>query len=245
MNTLRFKAVSFLAVVLVGLSVVAPAFALTATGRAELKAEAREDRAENLASRPGLLRDLANRIFGRAAVGSGILTKKSGDTIPTVLTVTGKNGKVYSVNISEKTQLRRRFWGKATLDEFQIGDTLNIIGQWKDDAQTTIDATLIRDASIQKRFGVFIGEVVKLVSNGWIMKTIQHGDQSVTVGATTKFVNRKGQTIVQTDIKAGDRVRVRGLWDRITNTVTEVTGVKDYSLPVVVQIGASESAKND
>jgi len=33
-----------------------------------------------------------------------------------------RDGKIYQVNITEKTQLRRRFWGKSSLSEFSVGD---------------------------------------------------------------------------------------------------------------------------
>src|SRR5689334_19625315 len=77
---------------------------------------------------------------GRAAVGSGKLTAVNGTT----LTVE-KDSKSYTVLTDDKTQFRRRFWGKATVSEYQVGDTLNVIGMWTDDAKTTIQARLIRD----------------------------------------------------------------------------------------------------
>ena len=64
-------------------------------------------------------------------------------------------------------------------------------------------------------------------------KSEKRADQTVTVTSSTEFENRKGETITQTDVKVGHKVRVRGLWDRTLNTVTEVTNVKDFNLPVV------------
>ena len=115
----------------------------------------------------------------------------------------------------------------------KVGDTVNVIGLWADDAHTTINAKLVRDISIQKRFGVFVGVVKSLLPTGWVMSTVseKRGDQTVTVSGNTKFVNRKEETITQADVVAGHRVRVKGLWDRVANTVTDVTQVKDFSLP--------------
>ena len=163
---------------------------------------------------------------GRAAIGSAILNAKSATT----LTVT-KDGKTYTVTIDDKTKLRRRFWGKATFDEMQVGDTVNVIGKWTDEAHTTIQARLVRDTSIQKRNGVFIGSVQSLNGSGWVMQTIARGSQTVMVSNATKLANRKGQTIAQGDVTVGHRVRVKGLWDRNANTISEVTHVKDFSLP--------------
>lgn len=186
-----------------------------------------EDRMEKAGSRPGLLRDFG-RGKGRAAIGTGVVSAKT-SSIPGTLMVT-KDGKTYTVNVDANTQLRRRFWGKATWEEISLGDTVNVIGQWADDAHTTVNAKLVRDASIQKRFGVFIGDVVSLLANGWTMST-HRGTETVTVSSSTKFVDRKGGTIGQADVKVGNKVRVRGLWDSKLSTITEVPMVKDFSLP--------------
>jgi hypothetical protein len=54
----------------------------------------------------------------------------------------------------------------------------------------------------------------------------------VTVSSSTKFVDRRGKTIAQTDVAVSHRIRVKGMWDNTNSTITEVTQVKDYSLPV-------------
>lgn len=182
-------------------------------------------------TRSGVLERLENLFMGkRAVIVNGTLTALSGTSVPATLTVT-KNGKTYSVLVDAKTQLRRRFWGKSTLSEMNIGDSLSVIGKWTDNTQTTIQATSVRNLSVQKRSGVFFGTVSSLSGTGWVMGTIRRGNQTVTVSSTTSFINRSGQTITRADVKVGNRVRVRGLWDSQANTITEVTQVKDYSWP--------------
>jgi hypothetical protein len=173
------------------------------------------------------MEEAAKKVLGRGAIIGATLTAKNATT----LTLT-KDGKTFTVNIDTKTILRRRFWGKATLDEMQVGDILNVHGKWTDDTKTVIDAWLVRDTSIEMRFGAFVGRVMSVSSTGWVMETLKRGTQAVTVSAQTKFVNRKGESITQAEIKAGDRVRVKGLWNRKLNTITEVSHVKDYSIPV-------------
>lgn len=167
---------------------------------------------------------------GKAVIIGGTITAKS----DTTLTVE-KDGKSTTVNVGGDTQLRRRFWGKSTTAEFSVGNNVNVYGAWTDEAQTAINARLIRNISIQKRFGVFFGEVKSLLSNGWVMSTVseKRPDQTVTITSETKIENRKGETIGQNDVKVGHRVRVKGLWDNSSNTVTEVKQVKDFSLPIV------------
>ena len=197
--------------------------------RREMKEELKEDLRERVGSRPGLFKKFFD-LKGRAAIGTGTVTGKSGTT----LTVT-KDGTSYTVLTDDKTQFRRRFWGKGSLDEIVVGHTVNVIGVWTDDTKTTIQAKLVRDLSVQKRFGVFMGFVKSLTGSGWVMGTVseKRTDQTVTVSSSTKFENRKGETIAQSDILVGHRVRVKGLWDREANTVTEVSQVKDFNLPVV------------
>lgn len=211
---------------LLGLTLAAPVFAKENSNKAKNLVE---DRNEDAGSRPGLLRGFLNT--GRAAIGScTIVTISTTGPANGSITCT-KDSKTYTVNSTDKTELRRRFWGKASWSEFSIGDLINVIGRWADSAKTTVNAVLLRDLSIQKRFGVFIGTVTSVNSTGLVMQTVNRGSQTVTVTGATKFTNRLGRPITQADIKVGDRVRVRGLWDNKANTITEVTVVKDYNIP--------------
>lgn len=162
----------------------------------------------------------------KAAIGTCTLTAKS----DTTLTCT-KNSDTFTIVTDDKTQFRRRFWGKSSLDELTVGDVINVIGVWTDEAHTSIRARLIRDTSIQLRFGVFFGNVTSVNADGWIMSTIKRGNQTVTVDSDTKFTNRREETIVKSDVAVGHRVRVKGLWNFTTNTLTDVDHVKDFSLP--------------
>lgn len=203
----------------------------------EERKDFRVDIRESVASKVAAVKAMFK---ARITFGSGKLTAIS----DTTLTVE-KNGKSYTVltGTFEKctTQFRRRFWGSSSLAEFTVGDSVNVAGRFQDEAKTTIEACVVRDVSIQKRFGVFVGEVTSLLSSGWVMNTVgeKRADQTVTVSSSTKYTNRKEQPITKTDIKVGDRVRVKGLWNSINNTVTEVKQVKDYSLPVVPSVSVT------
>jgi len=142
-----------------------------------------------------------------------------------------KDGKVYRVNISEKTQLRRRFWGKSSLKEFAVGDEVNVIGRFLDEEKTIIDAVLIRNHSIQRRWGVFFGKVLLNEGNVLTIETINRGELKVYVGNTVKLVNRRGETIGLGDIQVGHRIRVKGVWDRDLKEIRETEEIKDFSLP--------------
>lgn len=140
------------------------------------------------------------------------------------------NGTSIQVDISSTTRFARRFWGKSSLSEISVGDKVGVVGKWTSDAKTEITAYMIRDMSIQKRYGVFFGKITSLNSTGFVFDTIHRSTETVTIGSA-KLINRKEVSISQSDIQVGDFVRVKGIWDSATKTITEVKEVKDFSLP--------------
>jgi len=177
-----------------------------------------------------------------------------------VLTVTAGD-KDYQVIIGDKTNfnarslksqgffntiLRRKFWGEANLSEFAVGDKVNVIGEWANEEKTKINAHLIRNQSIQKRWGAFIGEVTTAPNEGTFkMKTVNRGIITVSFGSSTKAVSRDEKEIKIDDVAVGHRVRVKGVWDNKTNTITDVSQIKDFSLPVKTSVtpASTESAE--
>ncbi len=245
MNTNQKTAI--LALVLTFASLTPKVFA---SSIAEAREERKEARREYREEKKNLFEQFKERFSSRAAevrnfMSARVNISNAKVTAKTDTTLTiEKDGKSYTVSIDNKTQIRRRFWGKSELSEFSVGNIVNVIGIWTDDSHTTITARLIRNLSIQKRFGVFFGEVKSLLGDGWVMstKSENRADQTVTVTGTTKFENRKGETITKADVVVGHKVRVRGLWDKSQNTVTEVTQVKDFSLPIVPEVTVTVTA---
>jgi len=72
------------------------------------------------------------------------------------------------------------------------------------------------------------------------METAERGTQTVYFG-TAKIVNRKETNITLSDIKVGDRVRVKGVWDKTLSKIAEVIQIKDFSIPVVIPTQATEN----
>lgn len=167
------------------------------------------------------LKEKIKNLFGRR---TGEITAINGNT----LTIKTSDGKEYTVNISSSTVLRRKFGGKSEISEFSVGDKVNIVGKWSDDTKTILDARNIRNASIQKRWGVFFGEVTAKKSDNFVINT-KRGTETVFFG-NAKFVNIKQVAITYDDVAIGHRVRVKGTWDRKLNKIDDVSEVKDFSL---------------
>lgn len=184
------------------------------------------------ATAPGLQRLLEKRLEKftgkRAVITTGKVVAKEGTTLTII-----RDGENYTVLTDEKTQFRRKFWGKSSLEEISVGDLVNIIGKWTSEEKTEIRAILIRNLSVQKRRGVFFGKIKSVSGSGFVMETAKKSELAVTIEASTKLVNRKMEVITLADIKVGHRVRVRGLWDSTKKTITEVKQVKDFSIPVI------------
>lgn len=187
--------------------------------------------------RDDLKEKIASRVAGMKKFFGGFANIKKGKVTTktdTSLTVES-DGKIYTVDFSINTKLRRKYFGVAPYGEIQAGDFVNVIGKWKNEEHTAIDALLIRDLSIMKRFGVFVGILKSLSGNTWMLDSVNRGTQTVTVSSGTKFYNRKNETITQSQVQVNDKIRVKGLWDKANSTITEVVHVKDYNIPLRIQ----------
>jgi hypothetical protein len=139
----------------------------------------------------------------------------------------------FQVNITDKTKMLRKFGGKSSLSEYSIGDEVVVFGKFTDDTKLIIDTKTVKNNSIQKRRGAFFGKVTVKNNDNFVMETAERGTQTVYFG-TAKIVDRKETVIALTDIKVGDRVRVKGVWDKTLSKISEVDQIKDFSIPVIV-----------
>lgn len=146
------------------------------------------------------------------------------------LTVKDKSDQVYTVSITDKTQLRRHFWGKAEWTDFSVGNEVTVIGRFTNEEKTTIEAILIKNDSVQRRWGVFFGEVVEKNTDNFVIETVNRGKIKVSI-TKASFVDRSGQTINFYQLVVGHRVRVKGVWDKTLSEIIETDEVKDFSLP--------------
>lgn len=150
--------------------------------------------------------------------------------VGSTLTVS-KDGKTYTVNTDSNTHFQRHYWGKSSLAEFSVGNKVNVHGKFTDDAKMIILARLIRNLSIMKRHGVFHGDVTAKNSDNFVVNSKQRGSQTVFFTSSTKFIQRNEVAMTYADLQVGHRVRVKGIWDKTLNKITETIQIKDYSLP--------------
>ncbi len=165
--------------------------------------------------------------IGRAFhIKHGTVTAINGTT----LTVQTVNSGTISVLTDSNTKFRRHFWGDSNISEISVGDWVNVKGNWTDDAHTTLQATWVRDGSIAKKFGTFFGSLTSKSDTSFVMQSDSRGTQTVYFDSNTAFKNASGGAITYADIQVGNRVKVKGMWDRKLRKITEVSYVKDLSL---------------
>jgi hypothetical protein len=238
-KTLKTKIVYTLAGFIMAFSAVPSAFAVDAQNlrqnlrdnkkefvqeQKDTHIQLQEVNKEKIASRVGALKNFFN---ARATLNNAKITGKGDGSLSVE-----KDSVTYTILVDDKSRLRRRFFGEAKLDEMSVGNVISVFGKWTDETHKTIQAEMIRNMSIQKRFGVFVGDVTAINGNDITIATVHRDTQKATVSTTTKIVDRKEGILKITDIAVGHRIRIKGMWDKSNNTITEVTNVKDYTLPV-------------
>lgn len=142
------------------------------------------------------------------------------------------NNQEITLKLTDKTQILRRYGGKAALSEIKEGDLVSARGDWQDDYQAVLIVRVLRDLSIQQRPVTFWGKIKALNADAktFTLTVGKRGDIQVDAKAA-KIVNRNEKTLDFSALAEGHRVRVSGLWDGKTN-LTQVRLIKDWSVSV-------------
>jgi len=159
-----------------------------------------------------------------AVIGRG---KVDGVNENSIVVTRDKGGQI-TVLIDERTKIFRRYEGKGSLKEIKIGHEVNVVGKMEGDG-TTMRALMIRDLSIEKRFGEFKGTVKSLSGQIIILKSKGRGDVRVDLTGA-RILDKRGKEVTVSSIQPGYVVKAKGVWDSSDNTMTEVEAVKVYSV---------------
>jgi hypothetical protein len=170
-------------------------------------------------------------VYGKIAYideDAGIPTTITVEVLPSrfyqegdVNNLVGGPGDTLEVYIDGGTKLRRRYNGKALISEFSEGDKIQIIGRLNE-GTGNLDAKRIRNTSIQK-LGVArrIGIVQSVDADlGEIVAKVRRTDNEwrILVDDETELL-KQGQEITLSDIQPNDKIRVRGVANRIDKTI--------------------------
>jgi len=134
-----------------------------------------------------------------------------------------KNSEIYTIDATN-AKLHRRYNARAAFSEILAGDTIIV---WGTTDGTNITARKIQDLSIQKWKATFNGSITAIdrENNNFTLQTNSRGLQAVNVYDYTKFKYRNRTAKTFADLKIGDRIVAKGIWNRAHNLVYNTTWV--------------------
>ncbi len=143
-------------------------------------------------------------------------TLKSVATSSLVVTTWGGD---WTVNTGSAKMIRRS-GGSSALSEMRAGDEIRLNGKINASSSFTIDATVLRNQSIQAKNAEFSGTVSNLnsASSSFTLSTRKRGDVKVVVNSDARIlVNGTSSQI--SALANGMFAEVRGIWDRSQSDV--------------------------
>lgn len=103
----------------------------------------------------------------------------------------------YQIDLTQ-AKLLRQSWGNSDLDEFSVGDLVNVFGYLDKDNEFLIYAKTVRNLSIQKAHQVIKG-IVKTVNsdNSFIVQNLNGGETKIVVDDGTKIIIAQSIACIQ------------------------------------------------
>jgi hypothetical protein len=170
---------------------------------------------------------------------AGNLTTISGS----VLTVTTAQNVAYTVNVSSTTKIVRLYNGTSALDELSPGDALLVWGP-TGAVSTTINATQIKDQSIQRAFTRMVG-IIGGMSGSVITATVTFDHSGVRapfgvgqvltldIAATTKVISPTASSVMTGTAalsllaaNVGSHITLLGVYNRVQKSFTTVDRIR-------------------
>ncbi|MCX8016117.1 MAG: hypothetical protein N2692_02340 [Patescibacteria group bacterium] len=142
----------------------------------------------------------------------------------------------YKVNLS-KAKILKSQWISGDVDDFVVGDIVNVYGFITEEAPLIIYAQTVRNLSLQKHLTIFKGLIQNLGNFSFSLLTEQNELINVAVTNDTRIIKTEGVACIQiyppincpmststtitfADLKNGDKVIVRGEYDKVANQLT-------------------------
>lgn len=175
----------------------------------------------------GLWRKTSNRIDAdriivnmRSISGTIASIDLTNGGLPAVLTLEVKNKKTWTIGITSKTKLFRKYLGTATIEEILVGDKVEAHGIVSEG--NSLEALVLRDTSVSVKFDDFEGKVksIDATASSFVLRinSKKYGDVTVTTSSTTKFLQESTEETFA-DIAVGDKLKVLGTYTKSTKSI--------------------------
>lgn len=139
----------------------------------------------------------------------------------------------YTVDLS-KTKILKSQWTSGELDDFVVGDIVNVYGFISEQNPFVISAQTVRNLSLQKHLTIFKGLIQNLGNFNFSLITENDETINVVVTNSTRIIKTEGVACIQvyppvncplststiinfSDLKNGDKAIVRGEYNKTTN----------------------------
>lgn len=165
---------------------------------------------------------------GEVKIKNAVVFQISGSTI-FIRTYWGDTFLRWTIRTDKKTEVLKRFGGIVNISDIAVGHVLNIDGILLSDSQSfNLNASAIRDFSLENENGTFSGRVINTDSVGNVVMITPDGN-SVTLNFDSGATIKKGAVYLQpTQISVGDKViSVSGSYNAITKKM-EVSNIELY-----------------
>ncbi len=163
---------------------------------------------------------------GSVLVRGAKVTSVSGSVIYAT-TAWGSASMPWTVNTDGATEINRRFGGRSSVSEVSVGDYLSFRGNLvMTSAGLTVQAKIIKDWSVQRKNGSFIGKVSSVGTGTFVLASDEHGQATVSVTSTT-VITKGDAAATFADIHVGDKVMAGGLFNNVSR-VLDADKVKIY-----------------
>ncbi len=149
---------------------------------------------------------------------TGAVTSINGMTLMVKNT---KDSVVYTVDATN-AKLVRKFGATMVIGDIQVNDILFVNGTISTTTPTAITAKIIRDESLQARNATFNGTVTTITGTSFTLQSRERGLQTVNT-TSSSTIKKNGSPATFADITVGATVRVDGVWNNTSNTVTAKT----------------------
>ena len=156
---------------------------------------------------------------------SGTLSELPKTSLPVTITISS-GGKTFLAEITSKTKIVRKYDGKSKLTEFALGDNVEVSGTIA--SSGNIKAKKLKNNSISatSTAGIY-GDIISInkAGNSFVLRW-KGKKNSITVNSDTKFIIPGKKTNGKlADLKVGDRIQGRGVYNRRTDTYLADIGV--------------------
>ncbi|MDI6778472.1 MAG: DUF5666 domain-containing protein [Patescibacteria group bacterium] len=150
--------------------------------------------------------------------------------------IAAKDGTEYAIDVSNAT-IRRRYGAKCDFYELMTGDYIWV---WGTMSGTNITAGKVKDMSIQKWKGSFVGTITSIDSATYTdgegksyqqfeIESRHRGDQIIRVYSTTS-IKYRGKAKTFSDLAIGQEVVAKGTWNNTHSFVYDTNWVKIRTL---------------